>query len=214
MPLAPGEQTRGRRATTRSARGRRSPSTSRCEGNNDELLYSVGQPVQRRARRRTPRPAQSRGRQRRCGRSGRLGEGDEYTVTGSVSLATVDQLRAAGTDYPAWVVDRYLQLPGDLPERVERKALRSRATPTTPYDQAYAIEQYLRTFPDDFDVDAAPPGRDSVDYFLFDAQRGYFDYHASAMAVMLRTLGVPARVATGYVDRSAAPRAATRTSTS
>src|SRR5205814_7931883 len=50
-----------------------------------------------------------------------------------------------------------------------------------------------------YNVPAAPPGHDSVDYFLFDAQRGYFDYHASAMAVMLRSLGVPARVASGYV---------------
>ena len=55
------------------------------------------------------------------------------------------------------------------------------------------------TFPIDYDVSETPPGRDTVDYFLFDLQRGYFDYHASAMAVMLRTLGVPARVATGYV---------------
>jgi hypothetical protein len=47
-------------------------------------------------------------------------------------------------------------------------------------------------------VPAAPAGQDSVDYFLFDAQRGYFDYHASAMAVMLRAIGIPARVATGY----------------
>src|SRR5439155_10413225 len=38
-----------------------------------------------------------------------------------------------------------------------------------------------------------------VDYFLFDAQRGYFDYHASAMTVMLRTIGIPARLASGFV---------------
>jgi hypothetical protein len=68
-----------------------------------------------------------------------------------------------------------------------------------PYDDAAAIEKYLRTFPNDYNVPAAPAGQDSVDYFLFDAQRGYFDYHASAMAVMLRAIGIPARVATGYV---------------
>ena len=47
-------------------------------------------------------------------------------------------------------------------------------------------------------VPAPPPGRDAVAYFLNDARRGYFDYHATAMAVMLRTLGIPARVASGY----------------
>jgi hypothetical protein len=67
-----------------------------------------------------------------------------------------------------------------------------------PYDDAAAIEKYLRTFPNDYNVPAAPAGQDSVDYFLFDAQRGYFDYHASAMAVMLRAIGIPARIATGY----------------
>jgi hypothetical protein len=107
-------------------------------------------------------------------------------------------LRQAGTEYPDWI-DRYLALPDGLPGRVDRKANEVAGDAQTPYDQAVAIERYLRTFPNDFTVPSTPPGRDSVDYFLFDAQRGYFDYHASAMAVMLRTLGVPARVATGYV---------------
>ena len=43
------------------------------------------------------------------------------------------------------------------------------------------------------------PGHDTVDYFLFEAKRGYFDYHASAMVVMLRALGVPARLTVGFV---------------
>jgi hypothetical protein len=59
--------------------------------------------------------------------------------------------------------------------------------------------QYLRALPVDFDIEDTPPGRDTVDYFLFDAQRGYFDYHATAMAVMLRTLGIPSRLAVGFV---------------
>jgi hypothetical protein len=79
----------------------------------------------------------------------------------------------------------------DKAEEVTRNA-------ETPYDKAAAVERYVRTFPNDFRVPAAPPGQDSVDYFLFDAQRGYFDYHASAMAVMLRAVGVPSRVAVGY----------------
>jgi hypothetical protein len=54
-------------------------------------------------------------------------------------------------------------------------------------------------FPVDFEIEDTPPGRDTVDYFLFDSQRGYFDYHATAMAVMLRTLGVPSRLAVGFV---------------
>jgi len=46
---------------------------------------------------------------------------------------------------------------------------------------------------------AAPPaGQDGVDYFLFDVREGYCDYYASAMAVMARVVGIPARVAAGY----------------
>ena len=126
-----------------------------------------------------------------------LSDGDTYTVTGSANVASVEQLQAAGTDYPQWVVDRYLNLPR-VPQRVASKAQEVTASESTPYDKAAALEGYLRTFPNDFDVQAPPAGRDSVDWFLFDLQRGYFDYHASAMAVMLRTLGIPARVATGY----------------
>ena len=50
----------------------------------------------------------------------------------------------------------------------------------------------------DESVGAPPPGRDVVDYFLFDLRRGYCEYYASAMVVMARSLGIPARVATGY----------------
>src|SRR5581483_925134 len=94
---------------------------------------------------------------------------------------------------------QYLQLADNLPPRVAGKAAEVTQGAETPYDKAAAIEQYLRSFPVDFDVPKTPAGRDTIDFFLFDAQRGYFDYHASAMAVMLRSLGIPARVAAGYV---------------
>ncbi|MGI8926655.1 MAG: DUF4129 domain-containing transglutaminase family protein [Tepidiformaceae bacterium] len=130
-----------------------------------------------------------------------LDSGDTYTAIGSQSLATIEQLVAAGKNYPAWARDRYLQLPKSLPARVRDETIRiiRDAGATTPYAQAEAIEAYLRTFPYDLSVPAAPPGRDAVDYLLFDLKRGYFDYQATAMAVMLRTQGVPARVAVGYV---------------
>lgn len=171
----------------------------KVEGGNNGVLFSLGQPVQ------ADKDAQARA----IGDASdvtslkpdeHLRNGDEYNVTGSVNVASLDQLRAAGTDYPSWVLERYLSLPDTLPGRVSSKAREvTRAAGASPYEQAAAIEKYLRTFPNDFNVPATPSGRDTVDYFLFDLQRGYFDYHASAMAVMLRTLGIPARVATGYV---------------
>ena len=69
----------------------------------------------------------------------------------------------------------------------------------TTYETVKAVENYLRAFPLDYRVSEIPPGADGVDHFLFESRRGYFDYHASAMVVMLRTLGIPSRLAVGYV---------------
>ena len=48
------------------------------------------------------------------------------------------------------------------------------------------------------DIDSPPSGQDVVDYVLFDSRIGYCEYHASAMAVLLRAAGIPSRVAVGY----------------
>lgn len=133
----------------------------------------------------------------------RLSRGEAYTVTGSVATATEDQLRAAGDDYPGWT-KRYLQLPDGLPESVPGLARNLTQYKTNAYDRAAAIEAYLRTYPVDNDVPPPPRGHDPVAYFLFEARRGYFDYHASAMVVLLRTLGIPARLAVGYALTSGA----------
>lgn len=121
-----------------------------------------------------------------------------YDVTGTISAATADELRQAGTNYPTWVRERYLQLPEDLPDRVRQLAREWAGRRDNPYDIAKAIEDQLRTYPIEYDIPVAPPGADAVDYFLFEERRGYFDYHASAMAVLLRTLGIPSRVVVGY----------------
>ncbi len=128
-----------------------------------------------------------------------LQDTDTYNTFGTESTATAEQLRTGGTQYPDWVTARYLQLPGELPQRVRDEAARVAGGAATPYDKAVAIESYLREFPYDLDVESAPAKRDSVDFFLFDLKRGYFDYQSTSMAVMLRTLGIPARVTVGYV---------------
>ena len=127
--------------------------------------------------------------------------GDSYEVISSLSIADPDKLRLAGTDYPSWIVDRYLQLPNTFPQRVKDLARQivAEAGATTPFDQASAIEQYLRaniTYNEK--IPGPRPGQDGVDYVLFEARAGYCDYYAASMATMLRSLGVPARVAIGY----------------
>lgn len=121
----------------------------------------------------------------------------KYTVEAMVPSVSATELRNASTQYPPGM-DRYLQLPPDLPRRVTQLAEQWTAGATNPHDKAVAIERQLRRFPFDLDIKPPPSGRDAVDYYLFDVQRGFCDYSASAMVVMLRHLGIPARLATGY----------------
>ena len=124
--------------------------------------------------------------------------GETYAATTSVSFASGDQLREAGEEYPAWVMARYLQLPQTLPPRVMELTQDLTAQWETPFDKAKAIERHLKTFEYTRDIDAPPFDADSVDHFLFESQQGYSEYFGSAMTVLLRAAGIPARLATGY----------------
>jgi len=123
----------------------------------------------------------------------------KYTTSSLVSTATKEQLRKATTTYPSVIKAKYLQLPSSVPDRVAKLAQTITATKTTPYDKAEAVETYLRnTYRYSTVVKTAPPGRDPVDYFLFDLKADFCEYFASSMAVLLREVGVPARVVEGF----------------
>jgi len=121
-----------------------------------------------------------------------------YTAVSLVPEVTSDQLRAAGDEYPEWVTEHYLQLPDTLPSRVRELAEQVVKEAETPYDQALLLENYLRNYDYSLDIPSPPRNRDVVDYFLFELQQGYCDYYASAMVVMARSVGLPARLAVGY----------------
>ena len=120
--------------------------------------------------------------------------------------ASEDQLRQAGTQYPPGI-EKYLQLPPIGPRAGPgRTPRRSRPPGTTPYDKALAVEACLRTLPYETKVPTPPSDRDWVDYTLFDVQTGYADSLATSMTVMLREVGVPARVVTGFRARARSTR--------
>lgn len=126
---------------------------------------------------------------------------ESYQVVSLASRATVSQLRAAGADYPDWVTARYLQLPDTVTERTRQLARELTAAYDNPFDQAQAIERYLRAeIKYNEKIAAPPPGVEKVDYILFDLREAYCDYYASAMIVMLRSLGIPARLAAGFAQ--------------
>ncbi|MBN2392620.1 MAG: transglutaminase domain-containing protein [Anaerolineae bacterium] len=121
-----------------------------------------------------------------------------YRADSLVPVYTVEGLQAAGTEYPEWILERYLQLPETTPERVRILARDLTATQPTPYDRAVAIESYLREYPYTLDVPAPTRQEDIADYFLFELKEGYCDYYATAMVVLARAAGLPARMVVGY----------------
>ncbi|HEX9019586.1 MAG TPA: transglutaminase domain-containing protein [Anaerolineaceae bacterium] len=127
------------------------------------------------------------------------GQTDKYQVISAATQVSATKLIEAPTTYPAEIRAMYLRLPDTLPERVATLARRITINAADPYQKAILIQNYLReNYKYDLTVPEAPARRDAVDYFLFDSSGGFCSHFASSMAVMLRTVGVPARVATGY----------------
>lgn len=135
-----------------------------------------------------------------------LASGQSYEVVSLESEALSNDLRTAGVVYPQQVTDRYLQLPGTVTPRTIQRAQEITAGAATPYDAAKAVEAWLRnniTYQED--IEFPPEDTDVVDYVLFESRAGYCEYYASAFVVMMRSIGIPTRMVTGFfpTDRDA-----------
>ena len=98
---------------------------------------------------------------------------------------------------PAMLRQEYLELP-PLDRRIARLAVEWTAGAPDPQTQANAIERHLRK---EYGYSLAllkSEVQDPLAHFLFERRAGHCEYFASAMAVMLRTLGIPSRVVTGF----------------
>ena len=133
------------------------------------------------------------------------GQNREYQALSMVSIAESAQLRLATPNgVPPELLHRYTTLPTSVPERVydlAQEIAGSAGRDASAYDLARAIEKFLRQYPYSLDTSPPPSGSDPVDFFLFEEQQGYCDYYASAMVVLARSLGIPARFATGYLPQ-------------
>ncbi|GAB3326089.1 transglutaminase TgpA family protein [Haloplanus salinarum] len=128
-----------------------------------------------------------------------LDPGERYTVTSRLNRPSSDELRAAGTDYPDGIRERYTQLPASTPDRVRERAatVADEAGAETPYGTAVAIESYLEANKR-YSLTVERPEGSVADAFLFEMDAGYCTYYATTMVTMLRAEGVPARFVTGY----------------
>ena len=120
-----------------------------------------------------------------------------YWAVANITPADETILRATGSDYPARISNRYLQLP-NIDPRVRDLARNVTAQSRTNFDKARAVENYLQNnYGYTLDLPATPPA-DPIANFLFDRKQGHCEYFASSMAVMLRSIGIPTRIATGF----------------
>ncbi|WP_411810364.1 DUF4129 domain-containing transglutaminase family protein [Bacillus glycinifermentans] len=129
-----------------------------------------------------------------------------YTVTYQSPVFDVNKLQRISTDTEGeWSKNhqKYLQLPDSLPERVKRLAHDLTKDRDNVYDKAKAIEDYLGSSEFSYETkDVAVPKNDQdyVDQFLFETKIGYCDNFSTAMIVLLRSAGVPARWVKGYTS--------------
>jgi transglutaminase-like putative cysteine protease len=120
-----------------------------------------------------------------------------YEADSDIAVPTPAELRTAGRNYPAPLAAIYLRLPA-LDPRVARLASQITSSAGNDFDKAATVENYLRTrFGYTLELPATAV-KDPIANFLFDRKQGHCEYFASAMAVMLRTLGIPSRVVTGF----------------
>ncbi len=129
--------------------------------------------------------------------------GNRFGAVGSLSKAKINQLRASGARYPEWTL-RYLQVPAAVPTRVIDLAANVMRDQNNAFDKARATEAWLRqNIKYDEKLQEPPAGREGADYVLFETRRAYCNYYVTAMVMMLRSQGVPARMAVGYAQGDA-----------
>jgi len=129
-----------------------------------------------------------------------LPAGSAYTVVSQRSGATAELLRSDGDLAALGSPAQYLQMPESTTARTRDLAVRLSAGSASTYDTILAIHEWLAVHVEyDLDAGVPPAGDDAVDHFLFESERGFCEQIATSTAIMLRSLGIPARVATGYV---------------
>ena len=145
-----------------------------------------------------------------------LQENQRYSVTTYISIAETSELANSTSDYPRWIADRYLQLPGTLPAEVRALAnqIVTDANAVTPWEKTMAIKAWLQQQVYSLEIEGPGPRDDGIYYFLFKTvnepcpsefptcdttkRKGYSQYYGSTATVMLRSAGVPARMIAGW----------------
>jgi len=134
--------------------------------------------------------------------STRIQPGFRYSA---ISLLANNSVRPVARDVPS---DRspYLQLPDGFSPRIGELAQQVNAAAKSPFDKAVALESHLRSaYAYSFETIFTSQNVTPLEDFLFVTRRGHCEFFASAMAMMLREIGIPSRVVHGYLSHSFNP---------
>lgn len=129
--------------------------------------------------------------------------GQSYIAESVLIKPTREQLIAAPSEYPE-EVSRFLELPPEIPQIITDTATEIAGESTNGFDKAFALQHYLRSTDFTYSIEAPVDegydgdGFDVIAKFL-EKKSGYCVHYASAMAIMARTLDIPARVSLGYL---------------
>ncbi len=127
-----------------------------------------------------------------------------YEVVSEVPDQSPSRLRAAPSAIPPAIEAHYLGLDGLPPEtvgRLQNVVAQVTGGLTNAYDKAAALRDYVAgQCKYNTGAPPVPSNRDAVEYFLFDSKQGYCDLFATALAMLCRAAGIPARVASGFVQ--------------
>ncbi len=122
-------------------------------------------------------------------------DGVDYSIVSNVPSFTIEQLQSGSDVIPPEIAARYLTLPSDLSPTVEDTALALTAGLDNRYDRMRAIQDHFRGYT--YNVQLSPREGDPIEQFLRERE-GFCQQFAGTFALMARTLGIPARVATGF----------------
>ena len=136
-----------------------------------------------------------------------LQQGDDYALTylpfapgTAATKRAVDEAAGQSDPYYDQAAEAYLKLPSHIQQEIFDIAARAVGNAQTPYEKALNIQNYLRShYRYNLRVQTPPEGVDFVAWFLIGEQEGYCTYFATAMTVLCRIAGLPARYVTGYL---------------
>ncbi len=120
----------------------------------------------------------------------------EYEMTATAELPSEADWQIEQIDYPFEVRAHYLS--ADVSPRIVALAHQIADPFPTLYQKVKAIERHLRTNYT-YSLEVAPSSRPPLEDFLFFQKKGYCEYYASAMVMMLRSVGIAARLVTGFL---------------